>query len=78
MAAVVLDLTQDWERYPCNLPNPLSIAEGESQRQALQADTSRLFSGRDDVEVWKNDHIDDGTIMSAMPPGMRLNASRQH
>ena len=74
--AAILNSTQDWEHYPCNLPHAFCVAEGKSQRQVLQNDTSRLFSGLDDVEVWKYDYNDDGTMEPLLPPRIMLNASR--
>lgn len=59
--AAILNLNLDWENYPCNLPQRLCVAEEDSQRQALQDDASRLFSGRDDVDIWEHDYMDDGT-----------------
>jgi len=66
--AAILNLSQEWEHYPCNLSHSFCVTEGKSQRQVLQHDASRLFSGRDDVEVWKYDYIDDGTMKPLIPP----------
>ena len=58
--ATILDSDLNWKTYPCDLPHLFCVAEGESQRKALQDDASRLFSGRDDVEVWEHNYMDDG------------------
>lgn len=64
--AATLNLNPDWDNYPCNLPQTFCVAEEDSQRQALQDDACRLFSGRDDVDIWEHDYMDDGTAKRAI------------
>lgn len=63
--AATSNLNLDWENYPCNLPQTFCVAEEDSQRQALQNDACRLFSGRDDVDIWEHDYMDNGTAKQA-------------
>lgn len=74
--AAIINITQDWEHYPNNLPHSFCVAEQDNQRQVFQNENFHLFSGNDDVEVWKYDYSEEGTLKWLMPPRMRLNGSR--
>ena len=62
---------REWENYPCNLPDLTFAADLEIQRDTLEKYAPRLFSGHDDVEVWKSDG-DGAGIGDLRAPSMRL------